>query len=123
MYTKRIKVIQIIHILFFYNISRNIWFVILIDKFLKKYFYWFHDENYLQIYYLTIDVSIGNIIKFIGYPAKSIGLKFILSQSELFRFIPISVSEPMRIIPNQSEKRFVPCLKRNDKKSIIPNPI
>ena len=41
----------------------------------------------------------------------------------IFRFIPISVSEPMRIIPNQSEKRFVTRLKKNGKKSIRPNPI
>ena len=56
-------------------------------------------------------------------PGKIIGLKFILSQSELFRFIPISVSEPMRIIPNQSEKRFVSCLMKNSQKSIRLNPI
>ena len=50
-------------------------------------------------------------------PGESIGLKFIPSQSELFRFIPISVSEPMRIIPNQSEKRFVSRLMINGQKS------
>ena len=56
-------------------------------------------------------------------PSESIGLKFIPNQSELFRFIPISVSEPMRIIPNQSEKRLVSRLLKNDKKSIRINPI
>ena len=44
-------------------------------------------------------------------------------QSELFRFIPISVFESTRIIPNQSEKRFVTRLMKNGKKSIRPNPI
>ena len=57
------------------------------------------------------------------YPGESIGYEFITSQSELFRFIPISVSEPMRIIPNQSEKSFVSRLMKNGKKSIRPNPI
>ena len=36
-------------------------------------------------------------------------------------FNPISVSEPMRIIPNQSEKRFVSHLMKNGQKSIRPN--
>ena len=54
---------------------------------------------------------------------KNIGLKFIPSQSELFRFIPISVCEPMRIIPNQSKIRFVSRLMRNGQKSIRLNPI
>ena len=52
-----------------------------------------------------------------------IGLKSIPSQSELFRFILISVSKPMWIIPNQSEKRFVSHLMKNGQKSIRPNPI
>ena len=43
---------------------------------------------------------------------------FIPSQSELFWFIPITVSEPMRIIPNQSEKCFVSRLMKNGQKSI-----
>ena len=55
-------------------------------------------------------------------PGESIGLKFSPSQSELFRFIPISVSEPMRIIPNQSEKRFVSRFIKNGQKSIRLNP-
>ena len=58
-----------------------------------------------------------------GIPGESIGLKFIPSQSELFRFIPIFVSEPMRIIPNQSEKRFVSRLMKNGQKSIRLYPI
>ena len=45
------------------------------------------------------------------------------NQSELFRFIPISVSKSMRIIPNQSEKCFVSRLMKNDRKSIRLNPI
>ena len=49
---------------------------------------------------------------------ENIGLKFISSHLQLFRFIPISVSEPMRIIPNQSEKRFVSRLMKNGQKSI-----
>ena len=43
--------------------------------------------------------------------------------SESIRTIPISVSEPMRITLNQSEKRFVFRLMKNGKKSIRPNPI
>ena len=54
----------------------------------------------------------------IRIPGESIGLKFIPSQSELFRFIPISVSESMRIIPNKSEKRVVSRLMKNGQKSI-----
>ena len=57
------------------------------------------------------------------HPGESIGLKFIPSQSELFQFIPICVSELMRIIPNQSEKRFVSRLMKNGQKSTRPNPI
>ena len=49
-------------------------------------------------------LSVRELIQ--DYPGENIGLKFIPSQSELFRFIPISVSEPMRIIPNQSEIKF-----------------
>ena len=56
-------------------------------------------------------------------PGESIGLKFISNQSELFRIIPISVSKPMRIILNQSEKRFVSRLMKNGQKSIRPNSI
>ena len=62
-----------------------------------------------------------NILKIYKSPGKSIGLKFIPSQLELFRFIPISVSEPMRIIPNQSEQLFVSRLMKNGQKSIRPN--
>ena len=51
-------------------------------------------------------------------PGESIGLKFIPSQSELFRLFPIYVSEPMRIIPNQFEKRFVSRLMEDGQKSI-----
>ena len=43
-------------------------------------------------------------------------------KSRLFRFIPISVSESMRIIPKTFEKRFVTRLMKNDKKSIRMNP-
>ena len=56
-------------------------------------------------------------------PGESIGLKFIPSQTELFRFISISVSEPMQIIPKQSEKRFVSHLMKNGRKSIWLNSI
>ena len=58
----------------------------------------------------------------INIPGESIGLKFNPSQSELFQFIQISVSEPMRNIPNQSEKRFVSRLIKNGQKSIRLNP-
>ena len=56
-------------------------------------------------------------------PGESIGLKFIPSQSELFWIILISVSERMRIIPKQSEKRFLFRLIKNCQKSIRTNPI
>ena len=49
------------------------------------------------------------------FPGESIRFKFIPSQSELFRFIPISISEPMRIIANQSEKCFVSHLMKKVK--------
>ena len=39
-------------------------------------------------------------------PGKSFGLKFIPSQSDSFRFIPKSVSAPIRTHSNQSEKSF-----------------
>ena len=42
--------------------------------------------------------------------------------SEPIRTIPISASRSMRIILNQSEKRFVSSLMKNGKKSIRPNP-
>ena len=58
-----------------------------------------------------------------AHHGESNGKEFIPSQSEPFRFIPITVSEPMRIIPKQSEKRFVPRLMKNGKKSIRPNSI
>ena len=57
------------------------------------------------------------------YPGESIGWEFIPSLSELFWFIPISVSEPMRIISNQSEKSLVLRYMKNGLKSIQPNPI
>ena len=55
---------------------------------------------------------IGNFLSFSkpNIPGESIGLKFIRSQSELFRFIP-----------NQSKKRFVSCLMKNGKKSMRLN--
>ena len=56
-------------------------------------------------------------------PGESIGYKFIPSKSELFRFISISVSEPMQIISNQSEKCFVSRSMKNGQKSIRLNPI
>ena len=59
----------------------------------------------------------------INIPGESIGLKFISSQLELFRFIPIYLSEPMRIIPNEYEKRFVSRFMKNGQKSIRLNPI
>ena len=52
---------------------------------------------------------IASIAEFIHIKFK----KLIPSQSELFRIIPISVSEPMRIFLNQSEKRFVSRLIQN----------
>ena len=51
------------------------------------------------------------------FPGESIELKFIPSPTKLFPFIPISVSDPMRIIPNQSDKRFVSRLMKNGHKS------
>ena len=40
------------------------------------------------------------------YPGNSFGLKFIPRQSDSFRFIPKSVSAPIRTPSNQSEKSF-----------------
>ena len=54
-------------------------------------------------------------------PGEIIGLKFIPSQSEPFRFISIFVSQPIRIIPNQSKKRFVSRSMKNGQKSIRIN--
>ena len=51
------------------------------------------------------------------YPGESIGQEFIPSHSELFRFIPIFVFEPMQIIPKQSEKMFVSRLMKNGTKT------
>ena len=62
-------------------------------------------------------------ITFRVFPGESMGQEFIPSQSELFRFIPISVSEPIRIIPDQSEKRFVSRLMKYGKKPNLLNPI
>ena len=42
----------------------------------------------------------------LAYPGKRFGLKFIPRQSDLFRFIPKSVSAPTRTHSNQSEKSF-----------------
>ena len=53
-----------------------------------------------------------------SFPGESIGLKFIPSQSELFRIFPKSVSEPM---PNQPDKRFSSRLMKHGQKSIRPN--
>ena len=80
------------------------------------------NPSYSEICFLTIlnhSEPIQN--SFWNSPDESIGYEFIASQSELFRFSPIFVFEPMRIIPNQSEKRFVTRLMRNGKKSIRPN--
>ena len=56
-----------------------------------------------------------------SYPiVESLAKVPIPSQSELFRFIPISVSELMEIIPNQSEKRFVSRLMKK-RSQINPN--
>ena len=52
---------------------------------------------------------------------ESIGFKFIPNESELFRAIPESVSEPFRVIRNQSEKRFLSRLMKNGLKSIRLN--
>ena len=49
-------------------------------------------------------------------PDESIGIELI--ESELFREIPESVSEPFRVIPNQSEKRFLLCLIKNNQNLI-----
>ena len=65
----------------------------------------------------------NDLYRISNYPCESIGLKFIPRRTEIFRFIPISVSEPMRILPNQSEKRFIPCLIKNGLISILLNPI
>ena len=53
-----------------------------------------------------------------------IHLAFQMANIYLAMFIvPVSVSEPMRIILNQSEKSFVSRLTKNGKKSIRTSPI
>ena len=54
-------------------------------------------------------------------PGESIELKLIPSELELFRAISEFVYEPFRVIPNQSEKRFVSHLMKNGQKSIRLN--
>ena len=89
---------------------------------LKRVF-WIEVRHFIFISVIKISEN-AKVSSFNKYnPGESIGLKFIPSQSELFRFILISVSEPMRIIPNQSEKRFVSRLMKNGQKSIRLNPI
>ena len=58
-----------------------------------------------------------------NFPDESIGLKFIPGESELIIATPESVSEPFRVIPNQSEKCFVSHSIENGKKSIRHNEI
>ena len=65
----------------------------------------------MPIFAFIFSLTLLILIKF-SHPSERTGLKFIPSQPELFRFIPISVSEPMRIIPNQSEKRFLSRLMK-----------
>ena len=77
----------------------------------------------LKIRFVFIQIKELNLIYFQLIPGESIGLKFILNQSELFRFIPISVSEPMGIFPNESEKLFVSRLMKNGQTSMRLNPI
>ena len=59
------------------------------------------------------------LLFYIYFPGVCIGLKFITSQSELFWFIPISVSEPMRIILNQSD--LIRLIPRNQPEWIRTN--
>ena len=47
-----------------------------------------------------------NILYINDNPGESFGLKFIPNQSDLFRFIPKSVSAPIQTHPSQSEKSF-----------------
>ena len=55
------------------------------------------------------------------YPGESIGLKFIPSELELSRAIPEFVSEPFRVIPNETKKLFVSRLMKNGQKTIRLN--
>ena len=48
------------------------------------------------------------------YPGKSFEFKFIPKQSDLFRFIPKSVSELIRTHPSQPEKSFQSRLMQID---------
>ena len=71
-----------------------------------------NDDRHLVYNWRSLSHSFPN------YPGENIGYEFIPSQSELFRFIAISVPEPVWIIPNQSEKRFVYGLMKNGEQSI-----
>ena len=86
----------------------------------EKIFFWFKyrtDENSRNNSFNFITLNEDNFF----FKLKKIFLKFIPSQSELFRFIPISVSEPMRIIPSQSKKCFVSRFMKKGEKSIRLN--
>ena len=65
-----------------------------------------------------MEIDVNCSISLRSYPGERIGLKFIPSESELFRAIPKSVSEPFRVIRNKSEKRFVSHIMKNDYISI-----
>ena len=64
----------------------------------------------LFCYPLFVNLNIFRYSSAFNYPWKSTRLKFIPNLSGIFQFILISVSEPIRIITNWSEKRFVPRL-------------
>ena len=64
----------------------------------RMFFILFTEKKTISGFWQTFFSSFGMEVIEESDPGESIGLKFISSQSELFRFIPISVSEPMRII-------------------------
>ena len=61
-----------------------------------QYFY-----RNITSFFFFVEVTCNNMC-----PGKSFGLKFIPRQSDSFRFIPKSVSAPIRTHSNQSEKVF-----------------
>ena len=89
-----------------------------------KIFHTFTQKTQEKIFLIKKTEEIVDLINFfpiicplLHCPGESIGLKFIPSQSALFRLISIFVSKPMRIIRNQSEKPF--CISFDEKRSKV----
>ena len=86
----------------------------LIDRFQYYFFRWLTPFSNFSNFFST---HIINFFKFLLSPWRKYRIEI---HSESIRTIPISVSEPMRTIPNQSGKTF--CISFDEKRSKInPN--